>query len=120
MKRAFAVTLLLMLFASVALADGPDLPPVNPTKLPTVVVVLLADGGGLPPNCTIVNWKVICQQPPQADAVLLADGPDLPPNGNVAKPAMLGVVLLADGPDIPPISTTTGTVTTAPMGGFAA
>jgi hypothetical protein len=102
MKRAFAVTLLLLSFASVALADGPDLPPVNPTKLPTVVVVLLADGSGLPPNCTVVNWKVICQQPPQADAVLLADGPGLPPPGTMTKPTKPAVVLMADGPGLPP------------------
>ena len=50
MKRILAVTLLLMSFASVAMADGPDLPPVKPTKPPTAGVIRLADGPGLPPS----------------------------------------------------------------------
>jgi hypothetical protein len=49
MKRALAVTLLLMSFASVALADGPDLPPANAERLLKPSVVLLADGPDLPP-----------------------------------------------------------------------
>jgi hypothetical protein len=47
MKRALAVTLLLMSFASVALADGPGLPPIGNTAKPAAVI--LADGPGLPP-----------------------------------------------------------------------
>ncbi|MFZ0814697.1 MAG: hypothetical protein WAM78_04220 [Candidatus Sulfotelmatobacter sp.] len=51
MKRAFAVTLLLMSFASVALADGPGMPPIgSTTKPPKPAVVQLADGPGMPPT----------------------------------------------------------------------
>jgi hypothetical protein len=50
MKRFLVVTLLVMSFASVALADGGGLPPTNPTKPPQVKDILLADGGGLPPT----------------------------------------------------------------------
>jgi len=50
MKRIFVVGLLLMSFASVALADGSGDPPkgaaIKPSKLS---LVLLADGGGDPP-----------------------------------------------------------------------
>jgi hypothetical protein len=81
MKRAFALTLLLMSFASVAFADG----------------------GGLPPNCTVVNWKVVCQEPPQADAVLLADGSGLPPAATT-KPTKPGLRPLADGSGLPPVA----------------
>jgi len=53
MKRAFAVTLLLMSFASVALADGGGMPPTgSATKPPKPAVVQLADGGGMPPTST--------------------------------------------------------------------
>jgi hypothetical protein len=51
MKRIFAVTLLLISFASVALADGPGFPPTgSTTKPPQFGVVLLADGPGFPPT----------------------------------------------------------------------
>jgi hypothetical protein len=51
MKRAFAVTLLLMSFASLALADGPGMPPTgSATKPPKPGIVLLADGPGMPPT----------------------------------------------------------------------
>ena len=51
MKRAFAVTLLLMSFASLALADGPGMPPTgSATKPPKPGIVLLADGPGMPPG----------------------------------------------------------------------
>lgn len=51
MKRAFAVTLLLMSFISVALADGPGMPPTgSKTKPPKPAPVLLADGPGMPPT----------------------------------------------------------------------
>jgi hypothetical protein len=60
MKQAFAVTLLLVSFASVALAEGPGLPPAATTANPArPAVVLFADGGGLPPVKTTTN-------PPQA------------------------------------------------------
>jgi hypothetical protein len=49
MKRAFALTLLLMSFVSVAFADGSGLPPATTTKPEKPGVVLLADGSGLPP-----------------------------------------------------------------------
>ena len=52
MKRALAVTFLLMSFASVALADGSGLPPATTTKPPKPTVGLLADGSGLPPATT--------------------------------------------------------------------
>jgi hypothetical protein len=47
MKRIFAIAVLLASLASVALADGPGLPP--PPKKAKVV---LADGGMLPPPPT--------------------------------------------------------------------
>jgi hypothetical protein len=43
MTKIFAVTLLLMSFASVAFADGSGLPPVKGG------IVTLTDGSGLPP-----------------------------------------------------------------------
>ena len=48
MKRILAVTLLLMSFASVAMADGPGpIPPVaKPTKPPIAGIIRLADGPG--------------------------------------------------------------------------
>jgi hypothetical protein len=46
MKRILAVALLVMSFASVALADGSGLPPVKPLK---ASIVTVADGSGLPP-----------------------------------------------------------------------
>lgn len=49
MKRILAVTLLLMSFAAVALADGPGLPPIKTVKPPKPAPVLLADGPDLPP-----------------------------------------------------------------------
>jgi hypothetical protein len=49
MKRAFAVALLLMSFASMAMADGSGLPPVL-KKPPVPVTIQLADGSGLPPG----------------------------------------------------------------------
>jgi hypothetical protein len=51
MKRIFAIALLFLSFASVALADGPDFPPTGNVASPTTVgVVLLADGSGwIPP-----------------------------------------------------------------------
>jgi hypothetical protein len=51
MKRALAVTLLLMSFATVALADGSGLPPAHTTtNSPKPATVQLADGSGLPPD----------------------------------------------------------------------
>ena len=50
MKRILVVPLFLVSFASVALAEGPDLPPVmKPTKPPIAGTVLLAEGPDLPP-----------------------------------------------------------------------
>jgi hypothetical protein len=49
MKRVFAVTLLLMSFVSLALADGSGMPPPPVTKPPKPEVVVLADGSGMPP-----------------------------------------------------------------------
>jgi hypothetical protein len=49
MKRALTVALLLMSFASLALADGPDLPPTI-KKLPVPGIMRLADGPDLPPG----------------------------------------------------------------------
>jgi hypothetical protein len=48
MKQVLAVALLMMSFASVALADGPGLPPSGTTK-PPKPFVQMADGPGLPP-----------------------------------------------------------------------
>jgi hypothetical protein len=60
MKRALTVAFLLMSFASVALADGPDFPPAaKATKLPKVGVVLLADGPDYPPMGTAVQLSHI-------------------------------------------------------------
>jgi hypothetical protein len=51
MKRILAVALLLLSFASVALADGGMIPPAaDSTKQPNVGVVLLADRPFLPPT----------------------------------------------------------------------
>jgi hypothetical protein len=52
MKRVFAVTLLLMSFVSLALADGGGMPPPPTTKPTKPEVVTLADGGGMPPPPT--------------------------------------------------------------------
>ena len=49
MKRILAVTLLLMSFASVALADGSGLPPVQTDEAAHRRGRRLADGSGLPP-----------------------------------------------------------------------
>jgi hypothetical protein len=49
MKWALAVALLLMSFTSVALADGPDIPPVKSSTSSKVGLVLLADGPDIPP-----------------------------------------------------------------------
>ena len=49
MKQLLAVTLLLLSFVSVALADGPFLPPTGGSKPAKPGVVQLADGPGLPP-----------------------------------------------------------------------
>ncbi|HEY6766735.1 MAG TPA: hypothetical protein VI386_18390 [Candidatus Sulfotelmatobacter sp.] len=51
MKEIFAVALLMTSFASLALADGPFLPPSNKktTKPHKSVVTRLADGPFLPP-----------------------------------------------------------------------
>jgi hypothetical protein len=49
MKRALAVALLLMSFASIAVADGPDLPPVS-KKPPVPGILRLTDGPDLPPG----------------------------------------------------------------------
>jgi hypothetical protein len=46
MTRIFAVALLVMSFASIALADGPDIPPAASTK---IGVMQLADGPDIPP-----------------------------------------------------------------------
>jgi hypothetical protein len=48
MKRPFAVVLLLMSFATLAMADGSGLPPVI-KKPPVPATIHLADGSGLPP-----------------------------------------------------------------------
>jgi hypothetical protein len=48
MKWILAVTLAMMSLVSVAMADGPGLPPVKSAD-PTKPLVLLADGPGLPP-----------------------------------------------------------------------
>jgi hypothetical protein len=97
MKRILAVALLLMSFASVALADGP----------------------GMPPDCNIVNWKWVCPgpraaltdesqqqtKPPTPGVVRLADGGGLPPT--TTKPPKPVAPPLADGGGLPPIKTTT-------------
>ena len=51
MKRVFAVTLLLMSFASVAFADGPGTapPPGQATKPVKPALLVLADGPGTAP-----------------------------------------------------------------------
>jgi len=69
MKRILGVALLLMSFASVALADGSGLPPVKSTQ-PQTSVDQLADGSGLPP---------VKSTQPQANVDQLADGSGLPP-----------------------------------------
>jgi len=58
MNRIFAVAFLLTSFATVAIADGPGMPPKGKTS-PSAV---LADGPGMPPK-----------------GILLADGPGMPP-----------------------------------------
>jgi hypothetical protein len=85
MKRMFAVALLVVSFASVALADGSGMPPTTSTKPPKPAVVQLADGGGMPPTGTV------------AKPTQLADGGGMPPTGTVAKPTQL-----ADGGAMPP------------------
>jgi hypothetical protein len=60
MKWAFAVALLLMSFASMAMADGSGLPPVI-KKPPAPATIQLADGSGLPPGTPRKPTK------PQAD-----------------------------------------------------
>jgi len=50
MKKIFAVAMLLMSFASAAVADGPGTaPPPVKKKLLTITVVQLADGPGTAP-----------------------------------------------------------------------
>jgi hypothetical protein len=67
MTRIFAVGLLLISFASVAVADGPDIPPASQAK---IGVVKLADGPDIPPAQS--SNDII-------HVVRLADGPDIPP-----------------------------------------
>ena len=92
MKRAFAVTLLLLSFASVALADGPGMPPTgSATKPPKPATVLLADGSGMPPVCEPGDDFWPCKGQPTADlkaveVAALADGPGMPPTGSATKP----------------------------------
>jgi hypothetical protein len=76
MKRLFAIALLLMSFASAALADGPgQKPPGNATSLHQTAVVLLTDGSGQKPpgNATSLH---------QTAVVRLADGSGQIPPGN--------------------------------------
>jgi hypothetical protein len=77
MKRNFAVALLMMSFASLALADGSDIPPRKLVKPPQVGLVQLADGSDIPPKKQI--------KPPTAGMVQVADGSDIPPK-SVQKP----------------------------------
>jgi hypothetical protein len=71
MKRIFAVVLLLVSFASAALADGPGFPPTGTVNKPSKAgVVLLADGPFLPPPPS---------KPSKVGVALLADGGMLPP-----------------------------------------
>ena len=76
MKRILAVTLLLMSFASVAMADGPGLPPVKSTKPPTSRRPSLGGRAGpsasktdkaaqCGPSCGLANY---CRKP-GADAI---------------------------------------------------
>jgi hypothetical protein len=58
MKRALAVALLLMTFASIALADGSGLPPTQ-KKPPKPTTVQMADGSGLPPATTTNPGKPV-------------------------------------------------------------
>jgi hypothetical protein len=49
MKRVFAVTLLLLSFVSLALADGGGVPPPPAAGPSKQGIIVLADGGGVPP-----------------------------------------------------------------------
>jgi hypothetical protein len=53
MKQLLAVALLLLSFASAALADGPGLPPTGGANPPKPDVVQLADGPDLPPAVSV-------------------------------------------------------------------
>jgi hypothetical protein len=92
MKRALAVGLLMMSFAAVAFADGPDLPP---------HVCAPGDGSWWCPHAATKTELPINSD--GTSKLLLADGPGLPPAGLQKAPGA-SVVLLADGPGLPPAS----------------
>jgi hypothetical protein len=71
MARIFAVGLLLISFASVAVADGPDIPPAGATSQAKIGIVKLADGPDIPPAQSAGDATI--------HVVRLADGPDIPP-----------------------------------------
>jgi hypothetical protein len=49
MKRALSVALFLISLATVALADGPGIPPTGAAADAKIGIVKLADGPGIPP-----------------------------------------------------------------------
>jgi hypothetical protein len=49
MTRIFAVGLLLLSFTSLAVADGPDIPPAQSNTATTIHAVRMADGPDIPP-----------------------------------------------------------------------
>jgi|HubBroStandDraft_1064217.scaffolds.fasta_scaffold1262068_1 hypothetical protein len=49
MKKVFAVTVFLLSFVSLALADGGGMPPPPAGELSKQEIIVLADGGGMPP-----------------------------------------------------------------------
>jgi hypothetical protein len=71
MKRALSVALFLISLATVALADGPGIPPTGATTHAKIGILKLADGPGIPPTGAAADAKI--------GIVKLADGPGIPP-----------------------------------------